>query len=215
MKTRAAFLDLDGVLIDSMPAHALAWQQMLAEYGIVEDELFFYLHEGEKAEDSVAYLLGRHGVEKTFEEQREMVERKRSIYRVMAPRGLRPEARALVDELLRRGIELSIVTGSNRHNVEKTLTPEEQALFARIITADDYDRGKPEPDPYLAAVRRSGFTKSECRVLENAPLGIRSGKAAGIMTIAIATSLPAAHLGEADAIIATFPEFLNYLDQEN
>ncbi len=211
MSARAAFLDLDGVLIDSMSAHARAWKMMLSEIGIDEDELLFYLREGEKAEDTAALVLEQHRRISTPEERLALVERKRELYRQMAPRGLRSEARELVDELRQRQIPCIIVTGSNRRNVDKTLSPGEQALFQRIITADDYARGKPEPDPYLAALSQFQLTGEECRVLENAPLGIRSAKAAGIPTIAITATLPASYLTEADHVIDAYLDFLNYL----
>ena len=211
MTARAALLDLDGVLIDSMSAHAKAWKLMLSEIGIDEDELLFYLREGEKAEDTAALVLEKHHRISTPKERLALVERKRELYRMNAPRGLRPEARELVDELRKREIPCIIVTGSNRRNVDKTLSPDEQALFHTIISADDYARGKPEPDPYLAAVDFSKVTRAECRVLENAPLGIRSAKAAGIPPIAITATLPASYLAEADHVIETYMDFLNYL----
>ena len=211
MTARAAFLDLDGVLIDSMSAHAKAWVMMLHEQGIVENELLFYLREGEKAEDTAALVIEKHGRVTTPSERLAMVERKRELYRRMAPSGLRADAKAMVNELNARSMPCIIVTGSNRRNVDKTVSADEQKLFARIITADDYEHGKPAPDPYLSAWKFSGLTKEECRVLENAPLGITSAKAAGIMTIAITTTLSPAYLSEADHIIHSYSEFLNYL----
>lgn len=211
MSARAAFLDLDGVLIDSMSAHAKAWKMMLSEIGIDEDELLFYLREGEKAEDTAALVLEKHHRISTPVERLTLVERKRELYRVMAPNGLRPEARELVDELRKLQLPCIIVTGSNRRNVDKTLSSDEQALFQTIITADDYPRGKPDPDPYLAALSYSKLASEECRVLENAPLGIRSAKTAGIPTIAITSTLPASYLAEADHVIDTYLDFLNYL----
>ena len=211
MATRAVFLDLDGVLIDSMQAHAKAWVQMLAEHGIKMDELQIYLREGEKAEDTIALLMEQHGLQRTPEEQWTMIERKREIYRQAAPQRLRADARQLVDELRQRHIQLTIVTGSNRRNVDKTVPPDEQELFEQIITADDYRRGKPAPDPYLSALAQSGFRPDECRILENAPLGIQAGTAAGIFTVAITTTLPAQYLTAADAIIDSYQDFLKYL----
>jgi beta-phosphoglucomutase len=209
--TRAAFLDHDGVLVDSMPAHVKAWKMMLQEIGIEEDELLFYLREGEKAEDTIAYVLEKHGRLSTPEERLALVERKRELYRGTAPHGLKPEANELIQALRQRQVQCLIVTGSNRRNVDRTITRDQQALFATIITADDYQRGKPEPDPYLAALMKSGFAPAECRVLENAPLGVRAAKAAGITTIAIKSTLPVEYLSEADYIIEHYLEFLNYL----
>ena len=211
MTIRAAFLDLDGVLIDSMSAHAKAWVMMLKEQGIEEDGLLFYLREGEKAEATAALVMEKHGRATTASERLAMVERKRELYRSMAKTGMRPDARELVDELRSRNIVCMIVTGSNRRNVDKSVTSDEQKFFTQIITADDYEHGKPAPDPYLAALEHSGLPREQCCVLENAPLGVKSAKAAGLLTIAITSTLPDEYLVEADHVIHTYREFLNYL----
>jgi beta-phosphoglucomutase len=209
--TKAVFFDFDGVLIDSMPAHVRAWKRVTEEIGIKVSDHYFELHEGEKPEYTVKQLLAEQRIELSDEAQRNLIERKRQIYRGEAPAGLIPEARAVIDILRARGIECDVVTGSIRKNMEVTLGETEIALFSRITTAEDYDKGKPFPDPYLMGLTRSGYASEECIVLENAPLGIRSAKAAGIRTIGIVTTLPAEYLHEADQIITTYAELLNYV----
>lgn len=56
-----------------------------------------------------------------------------------------------------------------------------------MVTAYDVKHGKPDPEPYLRAWERSGYPKEQCCVIENAPLGVRAGKAAGLYTIAVNT----------------------------
>ena len=65
------------------------------------------------------------------------------------------------------------------------------AVFAkeRMITAFDVVKGKPDPEPYLKAWERSGLSKEQCIVIENAPLGVRSGKAAGLKVYAVNTGI--------------------------
>jgi beta-phosphoglucomutase len=210
-RTRAVFFDFDGTLFDSMPVHIRAWKQILSEIGIVIDDLYLNLHEGEKAEDTVARLLSEHGKNFSTAEQAALIERKRALYRSEAPRGLIPAARTLIEELRGLGVECDIATGSNYRNVEAVLPTEELQLFTHIISADDYDHGKPLPDPYLKAVERAGFPKEQCLVLENAPLGIESARAAGLRTIAITTTLPPDFLRGADQIIHSFEELLGAL----
>lgn len=208
---RAVFFDFDGTLIDSMPAHVVAWEKILGEIGIQLDDLYFQMNEGEKAEDTISRLLSERGYEYSEEQQALLIERKRALYRSSAPKGLIPEAAELVRDLLSRNIACDIVTGSIRSNMDAVLSEDEFALFRSIYTPAEYGKGKPAPDPYLIALDRSGLEASECLVLENAPLGIRSAKAAGLRTAAITTTLPPRYLSEADHVIHRFADFLNLL----
>lgn len=208
---QAVFFDFDGTLIDSMSAHIVAWEKILGDVGIQLDDLYLQLHEGEKAEDTVARLLAEHGVALSPVEQAALIERKRALYRAQAPAGLIPEAAELIHELRRRNIACDIVTGSIRSNMDAVLSPDEFALFRHIYTPAEYGKGKPAPDPYRAALERSGLTVFECLALENAPLGIQSAKAAGLTTVAVTTTLPPRYLEEADHIIHKYSDFLSLL----
>ncbi|MBK6766320.1 MAG: HAD family phosphatase [bacterium] len=207
----AVFFDFDGTLIDSMPAHVIAWERILGDIGIRLDDLYFQLNEGERAEDTIARLLAERGYTYTERQRFELIERKRALYRSHAPKGLIHEARALVLELRNRGIACDIVTGSIRSNMDAVLSREEFALFRHIITPDEYGKGKPAPDPFLKALGMSGRSAAECVVLENAPLGVKSAKAAGLRTAAITTTLPPSYLSEADHVIHKFSDFLSLL----
>lgn len=211
IRTRAVLFDLDGTLIDSMSAHVTAWRAVLAEIGIELDDLYIQLHEGEKAEVTITRLAAERGMTLSAEQFRDLIERKRALYRPLAPKGLIPEARVIVEELNRDGVVCCIVTGSIRANMNGVVLPEERALFRHIITADDYERGKPAPEPYLMAIERAGFDVKNCAAIENAPLGIQSAKAAGLRTIAITTTLPPEHLREADEIITHYEELRRLL----
>ena len=67
--------------------------------------------------------------------------------------------------------------------------PSMRHVFTGIISSFDVTKGKPDPEPYLKAWERSGFKKEECLVVENAPLGVRAAKAAGLYTIAVNTGI--------------------------
>ena len=58
-----------------------------------------------------------------------------------------------------------------------------------MVTAYDVKKGKPDPEPYLMALKKGGFNKNEAIVIENAPLGVQSGHSAGIFTIAVNTGI--------------------------
>ena len=86
----------------------------------------------------------------------------------------------------------------------------------RMITALDVTRGKPDPEPYLKAWERSGVAKEQCVVIENAPLGIRSGKAAGLTVYAVNTGiLTKEDLSQADQVFNNMTELLAFLQEDS
>ena len=86
----------------------------------------------------------------------------------------------------------------------------------RMITAFDVVHGKPDPEPYLKAWERSGLPKEQCVVIENAPLGIRSGKAAGLTVFAVNTGiLTREDLSQADQVFDNMRDLLTFLQTNN
>jgi len=207
-RVQAVLFDLDGVLIDSMPSHERAWRQVLGEIGIEPPSLYIRLHEGEKAETTIRRLLREWGIEASDEEVTTLIERKRELYRGMAVRGLIPAARRIAEKFLSAKIHCGIVTGSVRANMNGVMTAEEIALFDPIISAEMCQHGKPHPEPYLKALEVLNLPARECLVVENAPLGIQSAKAAGIRVAALTVTLPREYLTEADVILDHHNELL-------
>jgi beta-phosphoglucomutase-like phosphatase (HAD superfamily) len=106
------------------------------------------------------------------------------------------------------------VTGSGQRTLIDYLHTVFSGIFDdhRMITAFDVTNGKPDPEPYLKAWERSGLKKEECVVIENAPLGIRSGKAAGLMVYAVNTGiLTREDLAQADQVFDNMQELLSFL----
>ncbi|MBM3324407.1 MAG: HAD family hydrolase, partial [Calditrichaeota bacterium] len=134
--------------------------------------------------------------------------RKRELYRGMAVRGLIPAARRIAEKFLSAKIHCGIVTGSVRANMNGVMTAEEIALFDPIISAEMCQHGKPHPEPYLKALEVLNLPARECLVVENAPLGIQSAKAAGIRVAALTVTLPREYLTEADVILDHHNELL-------
>ena len=208
----AVLFDLDGVLIDSMPHHVRAWQEVFREFGVELPSETLRRSEGEKAKITIKKLAQKHGLHFNDEQLEELVEKKRRIYRKNAGRGLRPLALQAVEACRQRGIKTAIVTGSVRPNLEWTLSAEERDLFDVIITAEQCSSSKPHPEPFLKAAQRLGIEPDRCLVIENAPLGIQSARAAGMTCIAITTTLPADALADADKIIPDLDHLVDYFD---
>ena len=88
----------------------------------------------------------------------------------------------------------------------ETLSEDFLKLFSAIITGDDYESGKPSPDPFLKGAEALGLLPELCIAVENAPLGVKSAKSAGSYCVAISSTVKPELLQEADLVIASFGE---------
>ena len=86
-------------------------------------------------------------------------------------------------------------------------------LFATIVTGEMVKLGKPHPAPYLKAAELLKLEPEQCLVVENAPLGIKSAKAAGMFCLAITTSLPKSYLKRADIIVDRLEEITGVIEK--
>ena len=182
---------MDGVLVDSMPIHALTWRQTALKYGLRAEKEEFYDFEGMKGADTIRILYERtFGNEPDPELVQEIYAYKSDLFathkREMPPI---PGAREVMVELNKRGIRIGVVTGSTMHNAAPRIERYygDFVSLDNVVTADIVSKGKPMPDPYLKGVEKIGFPKEEVAVVENAPLGIRSAHSAGLFTFAVTT----------------------------
>ena len=198
---RAVLFDMDGVLYNSMPYHAKAWHRAMAQFGydLPEDEV--YMHEGRTGASTVNLVsMRQRGVEETEERIQEIYKVKSDLFNEFPPSEPMVGALELLRQLKEQGLMILIVTGSGQRSLLDKLNHHYPDIFRRelMVTAFDVKHGKPHPEPYLMGMQKGGLTPEECIVVENAPLGVRAAKAAGIFTIAVNTGpLPdAALLGE-------------------
>ncbi|MEV7324416.1 HAD family hydrolase [Streptomyces sp. NPDC093970] len=189
---QALLFDNDGTLVSSLDSVERCWTRWAAEYGVTEEYARVELH-GRTAVDIVADLLPAHLVP-------EGVARVEQLEVEDVPNGgvrLLPGTRALLDALPAE--RWAVVTSATRRLAEARL----EAVGIRpktLIAADDVTRGKPDPEPYLLAARRLGVDPARCVVFEDAPAGLRAGRAAGMTTVALATT-HAAHELDADLVV--------------
>lgn len=217
---RTVFFDQDGVLFNSMPYHAQAWEMAMNEHGVPYTALDCYRNEGRTGSGVIQELYERlHGTEAPQELIDDIYQTK-SNYFIQLTGGKLPETVAGVREVLSylhdHGVQCCVVTGSGQRNLINSLNKTFDGVFSNIISAFDVTHGKPDPEPYLKAWERSGFAKENCMVVENAPLGVRAAKAAGIFTVAVNTGiLPDSDLWEAgaDIVLPSMHKLLIWLQQ--
>lgn len=189
---KAVFFDMDGVIFDSMPRHAKAWSQAMALEGLPFSEYQVYLQEGRTGSGTVTdvFLAHGRGVPTEADIQRIYANKSRLFDAFGDPIPMRG-MHDVLEKVKSLGLEIYIVTGSGQTSLLDTLNHYFPHTFykEKMVTAYDVKKGKPDPEPYLMGLEKAGLPASEVVVVENAPLGVRSAKGAGIFTIAVNTGI--------------------------
>jgi len=203
---KGIIFDMDGVITDTMSYHFKAWQKALDVFGIKVNYYDIYLREGQKGIETAMELMKEKKQEPDIVKAKEMLKLKEKIFKQIAKPKLIKGSKKLVKDLKEKGFKLALVTGTARDEVKHILPDDLFSLFDINITGDEVRMGKPNPEPYLKTLDALKLVSTECVVLENAPFGIRSAKAAGLYCIAITTYLSADYLREADIILNSLDE---------
>jgi len=215
---KTVLFDMDGVLYDSMPNHAVAWHESMAKFGIEMSTHDAYATEGARGIDTIREMVRRQkGMEITLEESQQMYDEKTRCFHALPEAPVMEGVIALMQEIKRHGWTIGVVTGSGqRPLIVRLMTDFADFLDEHhLVTAYDVEHGKPAPDPYLMGMRKAGTEPWETIVVENAPLGVRAGVAARAFTIAVNTGpLPDAVLLDAgaDALFHDMQELLSHLN---
>jgi mannitol-1-/sugar-/sorbitol-6-phosphatase len=186
----ALLFDLDGVLIDSTPAVARVWRRWALERGFDPEEVVGRAH-GRPSLTTVKEYLPNSDYEG---ENREVERREIADLEGVVPL---PGALQLLANLPEN--RWTIVTSCTRALAEVRIKAAGLPLPKKLITSNDITQGKPHPEPYLKGASVLGFQAAECLVLEDAPAGIRAGKAAGAKVIAFRTTVQESALHETGA----------------
>ena len=220
--TRAFFFDMDGVLFDSMPNHAIAWDEVMKQHHLPFTAYDCYLNEGRTGESVIreAMLTARQR-EATAEEIQTIYAEKSAYFTMLEQQAggtpTIPGVAQVLEYVEQCGDQIWVVTGSGMRSLLDNLNHVLPPVFHRdrMITAFDVVKGKPDPEPYLKAWERSGLQKEQCFVIENAPLGVRSGKAAGLTVYAVNTGILKHEdllAAGADRVFDTMAELLEFLN---
>ena len=188
---KAVLFDMDGVLYDSMPNHAIAWQQAMAQFGIHMTAGDAYATEGARGVDTIRKMvLEQQNREIDESEAQQMYDVKSRIFHDLPEAPVMKGMPELMQKITADGLQCCVVTGSGQRPLIQRILKDFGAFVneQHITTAYDVRRGKPKPDPYLMGLQKAGNLKPwEAIVIENAPLGIRAGATAKIFTVAVNT----------------------------
>jgi len=212
MKVKAVLFDMDGVLIDSMPYHFISWFETLKHYGIRVTPTDIYAREGEKWIKSVTEFFAMGNQPLTKKRMREVFNMRDKIFKKFFTPFLFEGAEDLVKLLKNKGYLIAIVTGSGSKEAKRMLPKSLYECFDTVVGGDMVKHGKPHPEPYLIAAKKLKVKPSECLVIENAPYGIKSAKAAKMCCFAVQTSLPHKYLKEADKVFPSIAKVYSYFN---
>lgn len=196
MALKAAMFDMDGVLFNSMKNHAKCWNETMAHFGLDLPEWEAYMHEGRTGAGTINLVsLRQRGYEATEEEIHNIYKYKSDLFNLCPKAERMAGAYELLCKVKESGVMPMVVTGSGQKTLLERLNRNFPGMFRKelMVTAFDVKYGKPNPEPYLMGMEKMKRWDDEellpgnFIVVENAPLGVEAGVAAGVFTIAVNT----------------------------
>lgn len=186
----AILFDLDGVLIDSTPAVARVWRRWAIEHGFDPEEVIAHAHGRPSLTTVREHLPNADHAAENRKVERAEIEDLDGVVPL-------PGTLELLSSLPRE--RWTIVTSCTRRLAEVRIRAAGLPMPASLVASTDIVHGKPHPEPYLKGASVLGFPAAECIVVEDAPAGIRAGKASGSRVIAFKTTSAAEALRVAGA----------------
>ncbi len=175
--------DCDGTLVDTMPAHYVAWNRALEPHGLVFEHPRFLALAGKSSVATVELLAREQGV---TVDAVAVAHAKDELYRRGAHDNPPIEAVASIARREHGRRKLAVASGNTTDIVEATLRGAGLAhLFPVIVGADQVTRGKPAPDTFLRAAALLQLSPEHCAVFEDADLGLEAARAAGMLAVDI------------------------------
>lgn len=180
---KAYLFDCDGTIVDSMPLHYVAWKIALREWDCEFNEQLFYSWGGMPVAEIISSLNELHDLEMPVEY---LAKRKEALYfGSLAQLRAVPEVLEHI-EVSHGQLPFAVVSGSTRESVTASLT----ALnllhrFETLVCAGEYERSKPDPEPFLIAAERLGVAPEFCLVFEDTEMGVQAATAAGMASVKV------------------------------
>ena len=213
MNITVIIFDMDGVLIDSEPAHKLAKERAFARFGITLPEALYEQYKGRPDETMMSEVVPtlpdlKIGVQ-------EMLLRKHREFEAVEHLARPIEGATEFVSWAKTRFRIALATSATRRNREAALLLLGLAdSFDFIVDASGFSRPKPDPEGFLTAMRGLTADSSECLIVEDSLNGVIAGKAAGCRVAAITTSFAETLLlrAGADYIVHDFQELRKLLD---
>lgn len=203
MQFKAALFDLDGVVFDTEPQYTIFWGSQCRLYHPEHPGLE---HEIKGQTLTQIYDQWFSG---PLQAEQSVITDRLNAYEAQMHYDYIAGFEAMIASLRSHGVKTAVVTSSNLPKMQAVYRyqPQFQSLFDAILTSEDFERSKPDPDCYLKAAQRLGAATGECIVFEDSFNGLRSGRAAQMAVVGLATTNPAASIRDlSDIQISDYQE---------
>jgi beta-phosphoglucomutase len=177
--------DMDGTMVDTAELHFQAWSHLANERGMLLTRHVFVATFGQRNPEVIRLMFGAHHSE---QEIHELGQRKEEFYREAARQGvaLLPGVEPLLAALQGARFRQAIGSSAPRENLVLILQlTGTEPYFGALVSMEDTQRGKPDPQVFLLAAGKLGVEPAHCLVIEDAPAGVRAAKAGGMKCIAV------------------------------
>jgi len=204
---RAVIFDLDGVIVESEDAHIESERQTFQKYNVKISTEELHAYTGTMAKVMFTELISKYNLNATIGE---INDQKEEILLKLLDQDAEPTKGVLnlIRELKRRGIRLAIGSSSTEKLVNYILNKLNiTRMFDRVITAEDVQHSKPNPEIFLKAANQLGMNPSQCLVIEDSKLGVEAAKSGGMKCIGYYNPHSGNQdLSKADAVIDDFSQ---------
>ncbi len=215
MNPIGVIFDMDGVLVDSGPAHLESWRRLALEIGAGDiPASSFTAVFGRTSADIITVVFGP----KSPDEIKRLDDRKEAIYRelIHGRVSVMPGAIDAVKRLHGAGMRIAVGSSGPPENVELVCVEMGlQPYISAVVTGRDVQRGKPDPQVFELVASRMGINPSRCVVIEDAPAGVEAAHRGHMACVALLGSHPLDRLVEADKVIDSLasltPEVVRHL----
>lgn len=184
---KAALFDLDGVVFDTEPQYSVFWGAQCREFHPEHPGLEHEIKGQTLVQIYDAWFSG------DLTEKQPLITERLNQFEQQMDYLFVAGFEVYIAKLRQQGVKTAVVTSSNQPKMQAVYQshPEFRSMFDAILTSEDFERSKPDPDCYLKAAQRLGVAVEDCVVFEDSFNGLKSGRAAGMYVVGLSTTNPA------------------------
>lgn len=184
MKCKGAIFDMDGLLFDTEQVYQDTWHEIAAERGIVLGEGYLKAISGTSGSHMCHVIESYYHVSDGTDIMNECLKRVREKLARHVP--VKKGAFEILSAFREAGIRMAVASSSTPEQIRANLhTAGMETYFEELVSGSEVAHGKPAPDIFLYAAEKLGLKPEECFIFEDSENGIRSGHAAGCVTVMI------------------------------